>query len=148
MRKLICLLIFMPMLGWGQLPSSGPLSLRDIGTEFGYGLVPLPMSDLGTEIGITSGQLVRISDFYGESGTCTSVQVTDVKYSASSSSAACAASNSLGIYGNDAAFANCSVLWQGAGCTTYANTGWYSNGSIWKYWNATTAQFTDSGLCI
>lgn len=146
MRKLIFIML-LPLLGFGQLPSSGELGMREIGTEFGYGLVPLSLRTLGTEIGINSGP-ISISDFYGEGGGCSSPDLITgtLKYHVSSSNCADHVSILPARYGGTT-FANAGGIYTDTVCTPAAS-GYYSNGSIWKYWNSTTLTFTSNGLCI
>ena len=141
------LLLLIPMIGFSQLQSSGPISHQDVATEFSLGLGPHSLRTLGEEISIFSGP-ISLSDFYGESAppaTCPDQITGTLKYHVSIQS--CASHNTIiGARYGGTTFQNASGIYTDTSCTP-AVSGYYSDGSIWKYWNSTTETFTSNGLC-
>ena len=141
------LLLLIPCILSAQLPLSGPISHQDVATEFGLGLGPHSLRTLGEEILIFSGP-ISLSDFYGEapSATCPDLITGTLKYNVSSSTC----STHFTVLGNrygGTTFQNASGIYTDTSCTP-AVSGYYSDGSIWKYWNSTTETFTSNGFCI
>lgn len=146
MRKLIFVIFMIPVLGVAQLQSSGPISIGDLRTEAGqFGAYRLQAD--GTANFAVTPNPTALSEFYGLSATGGScVRITNVRFSTTSGTAACSASLSLGTYGADATFANNSSIFSNNTCTNTAPAGYYSDGTIWKYWNGSS--FTSNGICI
>jgi len=67
-------------------------------------------------------------------------------YSISSGAAACIASTTL-RYTDTGDLNTSNAVWTDSGGTSNAATGWYSNGSIHRFWNSTTEVLGSASSC-
>jgi len=66
-------------------------------------------------------------------------------YSSVDGQTACDNNSPSTLYGNASTFSSSTLLYVTSNCNTSAPSGYYSNKTIWKYWNGSS--FTSSGNC-
>lgn len=76
--------------------------------------------------------------------TCT--QLSGIRSSASSGTAACSGTLELSTYGNASTLSSCTAIYSNSTCTNLKPARYYSDGTAWRYWNGTS--FGTSGLCF
>lgn len=81
--------------------------------------------------------------------TTTHVSCTQISgslyFSVTSGQDACNNAKPLTLYGDNLSFASTTTLHTNSMCGPTASSGYYSNKSIWRYWNVSS--FTSSGAC-
>lgn len=139
MRALV-LFLLIPAIGLGQLPSSGAISLGQIRDEqaktgsYSISTAKVDYNQSGWD---------SFSDYYGATGV--GIVIVGLEYNSSNSN--CATHLAVTRYGSTNNLATTTKIWSNITKTTLAPTGWYSNGTIRRYWNATTQTLGNSELC-
>ena len=134
-----------------SVPNTNTFSLNDVRLELGLGTTA-SLTDCFTAACASGfdptyeGSKNSLSNFrnYNDSACVACVAVT-LRYSSSSSSGACS-SIPFTYYGNANNLSGLSVVYTNSNCTAIGSVGWYSDGTIWKYFNG--ASFTSNGFCI
>lgn len=118
------------------LPTSGPLSFLSIAVEIGGTFNELSLRNMSSLAGFSTPDAV--SEFYGYSGGggggC---NIISLRYNAKSSRLACATSISTRYSDNTDLFL-ATMLYSDSLCSNPAVAGWYSDGTLVRFWDGTS----------